>query len=50
MFKKKRMTRFKHCQGYGSYLTFGFNDIDALPNKLEPHFVQLHCFKQKKQS
>lgn len=30
------------------YLTFGLNDIDALSHKLEPHFIQLHCFKQRK--
>lgn len=22
--------------------------IDALPNKLNPYFIQFHCFKQKK--
>lgn len=30
------------------YLTFCLNDIDALSNKLEAHFIQLHCFKQRK--
>lgn len=30
------------------YLTCGLNDIDALSNELEAHFIQLHCFKQRK--
>lgn len=30
----------------GELLTFGLHCIDALPNKLEAHLVQLHCFGQ----
>lgn len=45
---KFRVTRLKHCQCPGLYLTFGLNDIDAFPNKLETYFIQLHCFKQRK--